>query len=265
MVNQAQFRACMGSSIAKENEDFSMAISTTEKPYESGAQHKAIFPYPIMICTPHFPIVEPHCFYVLYCPNTGCPFQPELQTVCRSNSKGQISIYAEGLSELLPDDHVFDMNISLWDIPGFCSDWYLYKSQSKDAYHTTFTHQPIIAKGSDGREISLRKKECGGNLIDVCFSGFLPHETVRWLSNSEEEQIEHTSMMDEKGSSVQSLLPQVNGKDRGIVEVSLLGTHEPLKTRCDWDMKTLFIKRTQRDSGLVQMCIGKSEKNKKIH
>ena len=175
----------MRSPLVKENEDFSIALSTTETSYESEEQHKKIFPYPVMICTPHFPIGEPHCFYILYCPNTGCPFQPEVQMMCRSNSKGQISMYVEQLSELFPEDFVCDTNISLWDIPGFCSDWYLYKMRSTEVYHTTFTHEPIRTRASDGREISLRKKECGGNLIDVCFSGVMPHETVRWLSNSD--------------------------------------------------------------------------------
>lgn len=209
--------------------------------YPSSERHQKLFPYPVILCTLKGIHLDPGT-YVLYCPDTGCPFQPEFAQELVCNPQGEIQVSLPELNKWMPGLSI-PLSISLWGVPGFCSDWYLFGKTG--IYHATWTHQPIIAKSKDGKELHIRKKESGGNILEVGFKNFSPNETISFSSNSEGETFTKTVTMDTQGEFVYQCLPQVVGQDHGHVIISVSAGNEIFKASCDWDQRTLSIRRKQ--------------------
>lgn len=209
--------------------------------YPSSERHQKLFPYPDVLCIPKSIHLDPGK-YVLYCPDTGCPFQPEFAQELVCTAQGELLISLTDGMQGIPNLSV-PLTITLWGVPGFCSDWYLFGKT--DSYHATWTYQPIIAKSKEGKELHIKKRESGGNIIEVGFKNFSPNETITFSSVSEEEEFTKTVTMNEHGEYVYHCLPQVPGRDHGNVTISASIGDEILKASCDWDQRTLSIRRKQ--------------------
>lgn len=219
---------------------------------KSDKLHSDLFPYDTIFCTVTLPNLPPNGHYTFYCPNTGCPFQPEFTILVHTDSKGNPSYTVQENEPIFPGP--LTLNLSLWGIPGFCSDWYLLAQNGTPLYSTSFTYQPIIAQDEQGRTLTLKKRDCGGNYLDICFSGFQPNEKIVWSRTSCDETIVDAIYADPTGSRVIEIMPQTNqAVSKGSVKIAVLFDTSSLESTTEWDSKTLFVRSRQTSSGLT-MC-----------
>jgi hypothetical protein len=179
--------------------------------------------------------------YILYCPNTGCLYQPEVVVPIPINKEGQPILQMPGIASPVRPRYF----VSLLAIPGFCSDWYLFSEHPFTVYHTTFTYQPITTKTEDGKELTISKKESGGNLLEITLKGFGPYEQVAFTSESAGELLTSTPVMDKNGTHTLFLAPQVIGTTKGNITINVTAGKETLQASTEWDMSTLDIRRRQ--------------------
>lgn len=219
--------------------------------FPASREHQQLFPYLGINCHPVFSHFEPGVYY-LYCPNTGCPIQPEyvMRFVCKPD--GKMSCLASELEGNLPEDFNFEASISLWGIPGFCSDWYLIGEDAPHVYHATFVYEPIKASNEEGQSLVIYKKESGGNLLEICFSGFKADEEVYWSMSEGDLVICNKIKMDEAGCYTTLIQPKDGKKEKGTLVVSLDLPTKPLQASVDWDRRTLAVRRIQPRSQIMR-------------
>lgn len=198
---------------------------------------------PLLVCEAQFKNLVPGKNYVLYCPNTGDPEYPECEILFTYTEKGELREVIDDTYHMYPVESIQGV---IPAIPGFASDWYLEGLDKPfSVYHAVVRYKPIVAKSSDGKELRVEKKECGGNMLFVSLSGFLPNETISFTSDSSGEAMPITVTMDSQGKHSYYSFPQVVGKTKGVETISIACGKEMLRVSCDWDMSTLDVKRKQ--------------------
>jgi hypothetical protein len=201
-------------------------------------------PYPKVLAWVHFPPLRPNSTFVLYCPLTGCPQQPEVLVELMTDDDGKMikSTFVEENKDICGN---FDFMISLYANPGYCSDWYLISLKPFSVICTSFTYKPITIDDDEGRRLTICKKEPGGNVLEIVLKKFLPKQQLIVTSLSSGETISHPVETDNDGSYVFQLLPQVIGYTKGIDLVTVCFDGKRLQTSCEWEVSTLDIQRLQ--------------------
>jgi hypothetical protein len=195
--------------------------------------------------------LTPNTNYMLFCPNTGDPYRPESELIFRTDENGFMCLLDQGEMSSIPFGLLY---LELAAMPGFASDWFLISLETKKALQFTFIYQPIQAKTSEGQELMLCKKDCGGNFIEIYLKGFTPHEKIHWSGKSEDQVISDALIMDETGSGMFLYNPKIPKSKKGTATISVLQLKETLKVSCDWDYSTLSIKRISPPSLFRQNC-----------
>jgi hypothetical protein len=234
----------------------SFSMELADNPPGPPPNVEGALPYQAIDCAPNFSNMPPNRSYILYCPNTGCMRNPEFLLEIHLDENGKVK------APLPLGDKVVYFPIDLWikvfAIPGFCADWYLLPFGTQQMFHTTFIYQPIQCSLPNGKTLQINKKESLGNVLEILLSGFAPGETVFIESNSEGEHLTYTATTDEHGSYSWIEFPQVVGKTKGSVTISVTtDKKERLSATTDWDMAFLEIKRTQRRSLLRRLSLDK--------
>ena len=203
-------------------------------------------PYPFLDANVHFPPLAPNATYILYCPHTGCPLQPEFYQELRTDAEGN-PLLAQMFEKLQKYGirGTFPIMIMLYANPGYCSDWYLITPKPFSALHTTFTYKPITVSDAGGRTMTLSKKEPGGNLIEVSLTGFSPKKRLLLTSVSAKEKTAQVIDTDKEGSFTTIMAPQVIGATKGIDRITVSAEDICLEASCEWDISTLAIARRQ--------------------
>ena len=205
-------------------------------------------PYPGVNVEVHFPPLRPNTTYCLYCPLTGCPKQPELLQEFRTDEEGHL--FPPSFFEKLKENNIhcnsMPFFILLYANPGYCSDWYLITcTDPGSVVQTTFTYKPITVTGTDGRTLTLCKKEPGGNIIEILLTNFPPKKELLMTSVSAGEKLTRVINTKDDGSYVSKMAPQVIGCTKGVDHITISCDGESLEASCPWDMSTLDIKRVQ--------------------
>lgn len=196
--------------------------------------------YPVGFLTPSV-VDVPAGKYYLYCPSTSCPCMLELFMALDVTEEGNIGQLMSAPKDSPP--FCAESLITTYAIPGFSSDWYLISKKDFSIRHATFDYKPIIARGTKGQSLQLKKKECGGNVVQAVMTGFEPNEIVSLSSNSEGEIITVNNItMDEKGCAKSIILPEVSGKTKGKVTVTITSKDESITATSDWNTETLRFK-----------------------
>lgn len=216
---------------------------------QSSAQHP--LPYPHINAEVHFPPLRANCEYLLYCPLTGCPQNPEILLEMKTDSEGHplplgiVDECKEHNIRCLPS-----WIVTLYANPGYCSDWYLISSSPFSVLHTSFTYKPITTSLTDGRTLTVDKKEPGGNLLEICLTNFPPKERLRLISCSAGEEIIKEIETGKDGSYFLIMAPQVIGKRKAVDHITISWKDGSIDASCEWDMSTMDIKRVQAPSEL---------------
>jgi hypothetical protein len=206
-------------------------------------------PYPFLRADVHFPPLDPNSTYILYCPHTGCPLQPEFYQELRTDEEGNL-LLAQVFEEFQKNNIRCNMPISvvLYANPGYCSDWYLITPKPFSALHTTFTYKPIMVSDAEGRTMTLSKKEPGGNLIEISLAGFPPKKRLLLTSVSAGERIARVIDTDKDGLYTTMMAPQVIGAAKGVDHITISADGICLESSCEWDISTMDIARRQPHS-----------------
>jgi len=139
---------------------------------------------------------------------------------------------------------VFDpVSLVICANPGFLSDWYLQREGSLEIYHTTLVYHPLTAMNRKGQSLTVHKKEWGGNMLEIVFHGFTPHEEITWKEMNGQEEVKHKDRADEKGSLRLFLEPHATKAERGTMVIAAETADHALHVDANWDKRTLSIKR----------------------
>lgn len=206
-------------------------------------------PYPFLDANVHFPPLAPKATYILYCPHTGCPLQPEFYQELRTDEEGN-PLLALMFEEFQKCGNLgsIPLMIMLYANPGYCSDWYLITPKPFSALHTTFTYKPITVSDAEGRTMTLSKKEPGGNLIEISLTGFPQKKRLLLTSASSGERIARVIDTDKNGSYTMMMAPQVIGAAKGVDHITISTEGICLEASCEWDISTMNIARRQPHS-----------------
>ncbi len=211
--------------------------------------------YPCLNVEVHFPPLRPNSTFFLYCPMTGCPVQPEVIMEFKTDEAG--NAMESTIGDMLKLHNIqaqCPCFVGLYANPGYSSDWYILYSQPFSVLHSSFTYKPIVVSDSNGHQLSIRKKEPGGNVLEIALSGFPPKKELLLTSCSAGETMSSTLVTDTNGSSVTFMLPQAKGFSKGIDQFTISFDGGQLQAGCEWDMATLNIKRVQPPTELWDMC-----------
>jgi hypothetical protein len=217
-------------------------------------------PHPFLSAEVHLPPLAPNSTYILYCPHTGCPLQPEYYQEVSTDGEGN-PMPAQMVEELQKHDIrcTMALMIMLYANPGYCSDWFLITlAPSFSALHTTFTYKPITVSDAKGRTMTLSKREPGGNLIEISLTGFPPKKRLLLTSVSAGEKIAHPIDTDNAGAYTTMMAPQVIGVTNGVNCITISAEGICLQASCEWDISSMDIARRQAPSPMwkyLQSCV----------
>lgn len=226
-----------------QKSDFSVEIVEGPYPVSDTLAKDSLAPYQGVTCRIHFPKCQPNGDYVLFCPDTGSPFVPYFHASSHfvSDKDGTLSIDALKLD--FPTQKAYEQYIALFAHPGFCSNWYVQNMRSKELYHTTFLYQPIIDTNEKGQSLEIRKKECGGNFLEIRLSGFEPYEEVCCTTTTCSEDVVYREKVDHTGCYSFFVFSPEKKAEKGTFVVTVDLPEKALRATVDWNRKTLFLNR----------------------
>ena len=212
-----------------------------------------LLPYDGISVRVHIPPPTPNSSYVLYCPLSGCPVQPEVIEAFLTDEEA--NLVPEEMFKELKENHITlslkdGLYVSLFANPGYCSDWYLLCSNPFHILHTTFTYKPIVSRDEQGRTLTIQKLEPGGNCLGIILQGFKPGQKVTMTSNSAGEILQNEREIEKDGMLSFLLFPQVVGKTKGNILVRFSYEGGALEAASEWDMAVLDIPRAGPPSDL---------------
>ncbi len=218
---------------------------TLEKPLFESAPPQ---PYQSIPCPLYYicPTAKgiPEGQYYLFCPNYGCPKSPEQIFEMVVDKKGDLVVnMGSFVSVHCPE---------VFAVQGFSSDWFLISKDGLSVYHAESVYKPLIATNSKGQSLEIKKKEIGGNFVEVVLKGFSPKEKVLLHLQGEDFAEKIFCKTSSKGSfSYFFTIPSQLKKGNLVATLSKI--EEPLKVSSIWNKQTLKIKREQRTSPLHQV------------
>ncbi len=202
--------------------------------------------------------------YVLYCPSTGCPKQPEFKHEITVKENGSYGYEIKLFSDYPPI--LSRLSVMIYAMPTYASDWYLVSVKDRTIWHTTYNYKPLVVTGKKGQSLELVKKECGGNVMEAVLRGFEPYEVVTLSTCSEGEETKSIQTCNQDGFSRILVMPQVAGLKKGTVTAYVITKDEKLELTAYWDTATLNIPRKQPLTGfhkVISSLLLESENPKK--